>query len=66
MKEMGVLLGVLGDGSPGFSEDIFRIISSRVGVGDLTSVLDRVARFPWFLSQVAGFGLNVILMARCE
>ena len=32
-KERGVSLRVLGDGPPGFSEDIFRIINSRVGAG---------------------------------
>ena len=30
-KERGVSLRILGDGPPGFSEDIFRIINSRVG-----------------------------------
>lgn len=32
-KERGVSLGLLGDGCPGFSEDTFSIINSRVGAG---------------------------------
>ena len=38
-KERGASLEVFGDGSPGFSEDIFRIIHSGVCGGDAISVL---------------------------